>query len=64
MPFLIENNRNGILVEPNSEVEFTDAIKHIIAKPEKANQVAINARKTVELFDWDIVKQQWLALLQ
>ncbi len=64
MSFLIDDNSNGILVEPNSEKEFVEAIKTIIAKPDYAIQLATSARKKAEQFDWEIVKHEWLNLLQ
>lgn len=64
MPFLIENAVDGILVAPDSERGFVAAIKQIIDQPKHANDMTINARKKAEQFDWDIVKHQWITLLQ
>jgi glycosyltransferase involved in cell wall biosynthesis len=64
MPFLIENGKNGILVEPNSEEQFVKAIKKLIKSPENVNQMIVSAREHVENFDWDVVKNQWIKLLQ
>tara|TARA_R110000868_G_scaffold83058_7_gene234745 strand:- start:5657 stop:6535 length:879 start_codon:yes stop_codon:yes gene_type:complete len=63
MSFLIDDNTNGILVEPNSEKEFVKAIETIIANPDYAIQLAINARKKAEQFDWELVKHEWFNLL-
>ncbi|MFH4964322.1 glycosyltransferase family 4 protein [Gaetbulibacter sp. M235] len=64
MPFLIENEVDGLLIAPNSVDAFVDAIKTIIHHPEKAIKMTHQARLKVEQFDRDIVKQQWLALFQ
>ncbi|MCF7560304.1 glycosyltransferase family 4 protein [Sabulilitoribacter multivorans] len=64
MPFLIENGKEGVLIEPNSVESFVDAIKELHSTPDKANQIALSARKRVENFDWNIVKNQWIKLLQ
>ncbi|WP_338359963.1 glycosyltransferase family 4 protein [Yeosuana marina] len=64
MPFLVTNNEHGILVPPNSDVEFVKTIKKIRDKPNAANVLTQNARKRAEQFDWDVVKQQWISLLQ
>jgi glycosyltransferase involved in cell wall biosynthesis len=64
MPFLIAHETDGILVAPNSENEFFKAIIHLIDYPNFANELAINARKKVEQYDWDVVKHKWSTLLQ
>lgn len=64
MPYLIDHEKDGILVAPNDVDAFVDAIKTIIHQPEKAIEMTQQARLKVEQFDWDIVKQQWLALFQ
>lgn len=64
MPFLIAHETDGILVAPNSENEFVKAIKQLIDHPSFANELAINARKKVEQYDWDVVKHKWSTLLQ
>jgi glycosyltransferase involved in cell wall biosynthesis len=64
MPFLIENNKHGILVEPNIPDLFVEAIRDIISLPEKTNQMVLHARNHVEQFDWEIIKSQWIKVLQ
>lgn len=64
MPFLIDHEVDGILVAPNSESEFLKAIKQVIGNSSFADDLANKARKKVEQFDWDTVKQKWMALLQ
>tara|TARA_R110000868_G_scaffold237586_2_gene492185 strand:- start:1149 stop:2159 length:1011 start_codon:yes stop_codon:yes gene_type:complete len=64
MPFLIHNKQDGILVEPNQVDAFVKAIKSIMTKPEEAVQLSINARKKMESYDWEVIKYQWMALLE
>lgn len=64
LPFLIDDKINGILVEPNSAEAFVNAIKELVLSPNKANEMALNARKHIEAFDWKIVKNQWVKLLR
>jgi glycosyltransferase involved in cell wall biosynthesis len=59
MPYLIEHNKTGVLVPPNDETVFVNAIYDLISNPEKASSLAKNARKYVEQFDWEIVKYKW-----
>ena len=62
MPFLIQNNKDGILVEKNNEELMTKAIIDIIDK--NSTNLAINARQKVETFDWSIVKDKWKEILK
>ncbi|WP_298236967.1 glycosyltransferase family 4 protein [uncultured Algibacter sp.] len=63
MPFLINNGVDGLLVEPNSEEAFVNAIKTIFKSSTKTAEIAYKARKKVEQFDWNVVKKQWFLLL-
>ena len=64
LPFLIDNNYEGILVKPNSVSEFVSAIKEIRSNPEKTNQMTLNARKKAESYNWDVVKNLWISVLK
>jgi glycosyltransferase involved in cell wall biosynthesis len=63
LPFLIDNNKDGILIEPNNSELFVTAIKELLVKPELTNTMIWSARKKAEQFDWEIVKKQWNKLL-
>ncbi|WP_055445310.1 glycosyltransferase family 4 protein [Lacinutrix himadriensis] len=63
MPFLMENNKEGILVEKGNIADFVSAIKGLVDAPKKAEIIASNARKKVETFDWEMVKLKWFKLL-
>ncbi|MCL6294687.1 glycosyltransferase family 4 protein [Jejuia spongiicola] len=64
VPFLINNEVDGVLVEPNNVEAFVKAILEIKSKPEKAIDMAVSARRKAEHFDWNVVKKQWIKLLQ
>ncbi|MDO5986399.1 glycosyltransferase family 4 protein [Flavivirga amylovorans] len=65
MPFLIEDEITGILVEPNSEKVFVEAIQRLTKNSsKKSNLIALNARKKAEQLDWNIVKNQWNKVLK
>lgn len=64
MPFLIKDSLTGVLVEPDSVKAFIKAIKRIINSPKESNIIALNARKTAEQLDWNVVKNQWYKVLQ
>lgn len=63
LPFLIEDNENGILVSPNNPKAFVNAIEALYNNPLKAKEMAINARSKMEEYDWQEIKHKWIALL-
>ncbi len=63
IPFLIENEVNGILVPPNNAEAIVNAIENLCGDILKAKNIAINARDKIENFDWSQVKREWIKLL-
>lgn len=63
VPFLIENNVTGLLVERNDDKGMAEAINRLIKDPSFANELAVNARKKVGKFDWQVVKYDWYNLI-
>ena len=63
IPFFIEQNKNGIMVQPNNIDAMTDAIMALWRDKEKLKDISQNARKTAATFDWSEVKHLWIALL-
>lgn len=59
LPYLINNNVDGLLVDKNDINAMTNHILNLINNPKKAIDLATNARKKVEKFDWEFVKKQW-----
>lgn len=64
LPFLIKNQYDGVLVEKENVNVFTEAIDKIIETPEFTKMITENARKKVENFDWQVVKEKWDNVLQ
>jgi glycosyltransferase involved in cell wall biosynthesis len=63
IPFLIDKNKDGILVDKNDVEGMVNAIKNYIENPLKSKEIAIKARRKVESFDWSIIKNKWLEVL-
>jgi glycosyltransferase involved in cell wall biosynthesis len=63
MPFLIENMKDGLLVESNNVEAFVKAINTLVIHPDKAQEIAVNAREKVENYAWKTVKHKWYNLL-
>jgi glycosyltransferase involved in cell wall biosynthesis len=62
LPYLIQHNVDGVLVEKNNPSAMTTEICKILE--ENKYSLALNARKKVENFDWNIVKSKWMKILQ
>ncbi|MDX1545277.1 MAG: glycosyltransferase family 4 protein, partial [Christiangramia sp.] len=63
IPYMIDDKKNGILVEPENPKEMAIAISDLIQDPQLAETISWNARKEVEKYDWLHVKPHWLELL-
>lgn len=62
LPYLIENNRDGILVDKNNSSVMTNKIIEIVDK--NSISLAKKARIKAEFFDWSSVRNQWLNILK
>lgn len=63
MPYLIENGKDGILVPQNDVPAMVAAIEELLENPQKCQQIAQAAYEKVRQFDWEIVKEEWIAVL-
>jgi glycosyltransferase involved in cell wall biosynthesis len=64
MPFLIEHEHDGLLVDVNDVDAMVAKIRLLLSDPSQAISLAKAARSKVEGFDWDQVKLQWRDLLE
>ena len=64
IPYLLKANKEVILVNDNDAGAMTEGIDMIIQKQHFAKTITTNARSKVVDFDWEIVKQRWLTILQ
>lgn len=63
MPYLIENELDGLLVQPNHASDMCSAVISLFNNSEKREQLIGNARKKVEKFDWIDIKSLWASAL-
>lgn len=63
LPFLIQDKKDGLLVPPQMVDPFTKAILSLKNDSEFSKEIALNARKKVEQYDWQRVKSLWTSLL-
>lgn len=62
-PELIENGRDGLLVEYNNPGELLAAIRELIGAPGRARVLARNAREKLKQFDPEIISAQLAEIL-
>ena len=63
IPFLIKDQDDGLLVNEKDYLAMSLAIKELFLNQDFTYSLVVNARKKVQLFDWEIVKSHWLDVL-
>ena len=64
IPFLLEQNVNALLVDDDDVDGMTNQIKHLFTEPNLALNLSKKGKESVESFDWEIVKKEWIELLE
>jgi len=59
---ILENNKTGILVEPDSCEKFLDKIQELFADKERAKKIGENAFSKVQQYDWSNVGKRYLEI--
>lgn len=63
LPYLIAADIDGVLVPPNDPERMASAVKNILQDPQRSLERTRAARKKVEVFDWERVKEMWKGVL-
>ena len=63
MPYLIQHQREGLLVAPESVEAMVEAILYLFEHATEREHMIANARAVAESFDWNRVKQLWKEVL-
>lgn len=63
VPFLLEDEKDGLLVADNDTRGMENAIRRIINEENTGRKLVVNGRKKAESFDWETVKEKWTELL-
>ena len=63
MPNLINNGEDGLLVEKDDVDAMADQIIKLVNNPILVNKLSKKARTKAEKFNWDVVKLNWVKLL-
>jgi len=64
LPYLLDHEKEALLVPPGNEFEMYSAIQTLINNPEMVQNMTEHARRKAESFDWEVVKGQWQEVLQ
>jgi glycosyltransferase involved in cell wall biosynthesis len=64
MPYLVDHEKDGLLVAPGDARAMASAIRRILTEPGLAERLSRNARKKAERFDWSIILPEWERLLR
>ena len=64
IPYLVRDKETALLVNDSDSQAMANAISELIENHELAEKLALNGRKLVEHFDWQIVKNQWKEILK
>ncbi|WBL23203.1 glycosyltransferase family 4 protein [Zunongwangia sp. HRR-M8] len=63
MPNLINHNEDGILVPSGDAEKMASEIAKIIEYPKRGESLALNARSKAESFDWQMIRKDWLEVI-
>ena len=64
IPYLLEDDKTALLVQPNDTQAMIHAIERILTEQRLAEKLSYNGRKEAEQWDWKNLLPQWEALLQ
>lgn len=59
IPYLLEDERDALLVPPDDAQAMSNAVHRILTEPGLAKSLSENARKKVEQFDWSAILPRW-----
>lgn len=63
IPYLLDHERDALLVQPNDDLEMTAAVRRILTEPGLAPGLSEAARIKAEQHDWASILPKWEALL-
>jgi glycosyltransferase involved in cell wall biosynthesis len=64
IPFLLEDQKEALLIPDGDVDKMVEAIDRLIEDSEFFRRIITNARGKSELFDWEIVRIKWISILK
>jgi glycosyltransferase involved in cell wall biosynthesis len=62
MPYLVENERTGLLSAVGDEKALAANVIRLLREPELAARIAKNAYEESRKYTWEVVREQWVAV--
>lgn len=62
LPYLIKHEETGFLVPPKDATAFSTAIDQFVNSPENTLRICRNARQSISVYDWEVIKKDWKSL--
>lgn len=59
IPFLFENEKEGIMVGPNDAESLSEKIVEVVSNPDFAASLSKNAREKSKQWDWLFIRELW-----
>ncbi len=63
-PDIIEEGKEGFIIEPANETQLRTAIEYFISEPAQAATMGVSARKKAETMSWDAYGERWKEVLE
>lgn len=63
IPYLFENDKEGIMLPPNNVMAFVNSIQELLKNSIKVESLSLHARQKMQCFDWENIKLQWDSIL-
>jgi len=64
LPYLIDDEVDGLLVPPNNPESIVAAVQRILSEPGLATKLSANAHAKAEQYDWSVILPKWEELLE
>jgi glycosyltransferase involved in cell wall biosynthesis len=63
IPYLLEHEQTGLLVDNEDVAGMTTAVERLLREPGLAGRLSANGRQLAEASSWTVVRKQWESLL-
>ena len=60
---VIQNNYNGLLVDPNNSKEWVDAVETVLNSSSLQTRLGRNAEESAKKYDWNVLASQFEDIL-
>lgn len=59
IPYIVENGKTGILIEPKDFENLANEAIKLLENQQFATEITLNARKELEKYSWENVREKW-----